>query len=205
MSQQVPADPFLRFMDKFRSTMAGRLQGIIPHEIILELVDKTIWHALQEDRRDYSYIVLQAVFESMGTSQEQKHRLIQYAGWANSMSSQRGNVVFPPTQPINYNDSWNARQEGYRGPARVGNFPRPCAIEQENVQKQVLGDLTHPISQLDESLFEADSPEVLSSSPSTRHSHPFELSLSTETRMWEEFKFTEDSCIEKTANFNGNG
>lgn len=110
MSQGVPADPFLHFMERFRTIMVRRLQGLVPHDLTLEIVDKIIWHALQENTREYSYIVLQAVFESMGTTREQKHRLIQHAGWANTMPPQRENVVTPPAQSIPDNNLWDARR-----------------------------------------------------------------------------------------------
>ncbi|KAB8302937.1 hypothetical protein EYC80_006253 [Monilinia laxa] len=93
MSQQVLAGPFLHFMERFRFIMVRRPQGIVPNSLILEFVDRIIWHALQENEQDYSYIVLRAVFESMGTSQEQEQRLIQHAGWANTMPFQHENVI----------------------------------------------------------------------------------------------------------------
>ncbi|KAI9641011.1 hypothetical protein NHQ30_010438 [Ciborinia camelliae] len=139
MSEQVPVDPFLQFMERFRIAMAGRLHGLLPHYLVFESVDRIIWHALTDDKQQHSYLVLQSTFESMGVSQEQKNRFIQHAGWANYMWHQRDvyqnlaeNDGLPRTQPNHYSNSLNETQVDFRRPGPIENYTSPYASPTES-------------------------------------------------------------------------
>ncbi|APA07127.1 hypothetical protein sscle_02g018970 [Sclerotinia sclerotiorum 1980 UF-70] len=149
MSEQFPVEPFIYFIERFRAAMVALLQGIVPLDSLLESVDKIIWHALRENKQDYTSIILQAVFQTMGVSQEQKNRFIRHAGWANHMWNVNGTyhnsreaVKFSPTKPIYQSDSWHQRQED-----SLENWTRPFAVQHNNIEQRQLAYLSNTVPQ----------------------------------------------------------
>ncbi|KAF7856835.1 hypothetical protein EAF04_009597 [Stromatinia cepivora] len=149
MSEQVPVEPFIYFIEKFRAVMVASLQGILPPDFLLESVDKIIWHALKESKQDYTSIVLQAVFQTMGVSQEQKNRFIRHAGWANHMWNLNSTyhnfhevVGFPFTEPIYQSNSWHPKQEDF-----MENWTRPCAVQHNNIEQRQPAFLANTVPQ----------------------------------------------------------
>ncbi|KAJ8070494.1 hypothetical protein OCU04_000868 [Sclerotinia nivalis] len=202
MSEQVHVEPFIYFIERFRTAMVALLQGILPSDFLLESVDKIIWHALKENKQDYTSIVLQAVFQTMGVSQEQKNRFIRHAGWANHMWNLNSTyhnfhevVKFPPTEPIYQSNSWHQRQEDF-----LENWTRPCAVQHNNIEQRQSAYLVNTVPQSHNSSLEtgkypkqvqcAATPEVgemyFSETPpsnsSTLLSHTIESSVSRDTR-----------------------
>ncbi|CAD6447982.1 5dfd7a0d-463d-4f25-82fe-144c889e528e [Sclerotinia trifoliorum] len=212
MSEQVAVEPFIYFIERFRAAMVALLQGILPPDYLLESVDKIIWHALRENKQDYTSIVLQAVFQTIGVSQEQKNRFIRHAGWANHMWNVNGTyhnfhevVKFPPTKPIYQSNSWHQRRED-----SLENWTRPCAVQHNNIEQRQSVYLSNTVPQSHNSYLEtgkypkhvhcAATPDVAemyvletpASDSSSLLSHTIELSVSRQTREQDGLKQTSE-------------